>query len=39
VLLDDIDGASSRFHNLLVPVLEDRALALPGRSRCRSTCA
>jgi two-component system C4-dicarboxylate transport response regulator DctD len=31
VLLDDIDSASPRFHRLLVPVLEDRALALPGR--------
>jgi len=32
VLLDDIDGASSRFHNLLVPVLEERALAVPGKT-------
>ncbi|MET3471192.1 two-component system C4-dicarboxylate transport response regulator DctD [Novosphingobium sp. 1529] len=32
VLLDDIDGASSRFHNLLVPVLEERALAVPGKA-------
>ncbi len=32
VLLDDIDGASGRFHNLLVPVLEDRALAMPGKA-------
>ncbi|NMN05378.1 MULTISPECIES: sigma-54 dependent transcriptional regulator [unclassified Novosphingobium] len=31
LLLDDIDGASPRFHSLLVPVLEDRALAVPGK--------
>lgn len=31
VLLDDLDRASDRFQNRLVPVLEDRALAASGR--------
>lgn len=31
VLLDDIDRASDRFQSRLVPVLEDRALAAPGK--------
>lgn len=31
LLLDDIDRASARFQNRLVPVLEDRALVVPGR--------
>lgn len=31
LLLDDIDRASDRFQSRLVPVLEDRALAMPGK--------